>query len=436
MVRVMKDSGIAWIGDIPEGWDTRPLKALLEERKENNKPIKTDYILSLTIDRGVIPYDEKGSGGNKSKEDLSAYKLAYPNDIVLNSMNVIVGSVGLSKYFGAVSPVYYVLYPRNEDDYVEYYNNIFQAKVFQDSLIGLGNGIMVKQSASSKKINTIRMRIPMSKLNTVVLPYPPPEEQRKIADYLDYKCVLIDSTIEKQKTVIEKLKAYKQSVITEAVTKGLDPTVKMKPSGIEWIGNIPEGWEVRKLKNVGEAIIGLTYSPEEVADKGTLVLRSSNIQNGKIVFDDNVYVDKIIQEKLIVKKGDILICSRNGSRALVGKCAYIDEATSGHTFGAFMTVFRSVYNRFFFYVFNSAIFSFHIGTFLTSTINQLTTSNLNGIQIPLPPLSEQQAIAEFLDTKCTQIDGVIESKQKLIDKLADYKKSLIYECVTGKKEVV
>jgi type I restriction enzyme S subunit len=210
----------------------------------------------------------------------------------------------------------------------------------------------------------------LSNYEGVITPaLPPIREQQLIADFLDCKCGLINSTIEKQKAVIEKLKLYKQSVITEAVTKGLNPIAKMKTSGIEWIGDIPEGWEVRKLKGIGEAIIGLTYSPTEVSDKGILVLRSSNVQNGKIVvLDDNVYVDKKIQDKLIVKAGDILICSRNGSKALIGKCAYIDEATAGHSFGAFMTVFRSVHNRFLFYVFNSAIFSFHLGTFLTSTI--------------------------------------------------------------------
>src|SRR5665648_367512 len=108
MSREMKDSGIEWIGEIPDDWDIKSLKVILAERKENNNPIKTDFILSLTMDKGVIPYTEKEGGGNKAKEDLTAYKLAYPNDIVLNSMNVIVGSVGLSKYFGCVSPVYYL----------------------------------------------------------------------------------------------------------------------------------------------------------------------------------------------------------------------------------------------------------------------------------------------------------------------------------------
>ena len=170
-MKAMKNSEIEWIGQILEDWNIKRLKAVLCERNESNNPIKTDYILSLTNDRGVIPYDEKGDVGNKSKEDVSGYKLAYPNDIVLNSMNVIIGSVALSKYYGCVSPVYYMLYPRNPNDDVRYYNYIFQTKEFQSKLKGYGNGIM-----------EIRMRIQMSKLNTVELPIPDATTQTRIAD--------------------------------------------------------------------------------------------------------------------------------------------------------------------------------------------------------------------------------------------------------------
>jgi len=247
-MRQMKPSGIEWVGDIPMGWEVKPLKAILIQRTEKNYPIKTNYILSLTIDKGVIPYCEKLGGGNKAKEDLSQYHLAYPNDIVLNSMNIISGAVGLSKYFGAVSPVYYTLFSKHTGISTSYYNNLFQTKEFQDSLLGFGNGIMVKKSESSGKFNTVRLRIPISKLNIILLPNPKGKEQKAIACYLDSKCNLINNIIEKQKTVIEKLQSYKQSLITEVVTKGLNPNVKMKTSGIEWIGDIPEGWEVRKLK--------------------------------------------------------------------------------------------------------------------------------------------------------------------------------------------
>lgn len=206
-----------------------------------------------------------------------------------------------------------------------------------------------------------------------------------------------------------------------------------KPSGIEWIGEIPEEWQVIRLKYIGESIIGLTYSPNEITTEGgILVLRSSNIQEKKLCFDDNVYVDKDIPQRLIVKSGDIVICSRNGSSDLIGKCTIVDKENEGCTFGAFMTVFRSKYNRFIEYVFNSTIFEYQKSSFLTTTVNQLTIGNLNNFIIALPPLPMQQTIINYLDKKCSEIDKVIEDKQKQNVLLKDHRKAVIYEAVTGK----
>lgn len=423
LVRPMKNSGIEWVGDIPEKWDVKPIFMIFMERKCKNKGSGENNLLSLSYGNiirkdasdnvGLLP--ESFEGYNIVEKDNIVFRLTdLQNDHVsLRSALVLERGIITSAYVTLESIITLCAH---------FFNYIFRSYDISKAFYNMGGG--VRQGINFNELKKIPLVIP---------PYP---EQQVIADFLDCKCGLIDNTIEKQKSVIEKLRLYKQSVITEAVTKGLDPTVKMKPSGIEWIGEIPEVWDVRKLKDIGEAIIGLTYSPAEVSDAGILVLRSSNIQNGKIVFDDNVYVNRKIQDKLITKVGDILICSRNGSRALIGKCAYIDKTTAGHSFGVFMTIYRSVYNRFLFRVLNSAIFSFHIATFLTSTINQLTSSNLNSIQIPLPQLAEQQAISDYLDAKCTAIDNLINVKQKLIDKLIDYKKSLIFECVTGKREVM
>ena len=166
----MKDSRVDWLGDVPEHWEVLPLARLLKERNEKNGPIKTTNILSLRLETGVIPYADESRGGNKAKEDLSAYMLAYPGDIVLNSMNVVVGSVGLSKYFGAVSPVYYMLRPRSSNDFVEYFNAIFHDVVFQRSLFGLGNGILYIESKATGKLNTIRLTDPYVETQTGVAP--------------------------------------------------------------------------------------------------------------------------------------------------------------------------------------------------------------------------------------------------------------------------
>lgn len=235
-MREMKDSGIEWLNLIPSTWKIQRLKNVLYERKENNNPVKTENILSLTNDKGVIPYSEKGNHGNKAKDDITGYKLAYENDIVMNSMNVVIGSVGLSKYYGCVSPVYYMLYTNRYN--INYYNYIFQSKVFQNELRGLGNGIL-----------EIRMRIPMEKMNNVLMPIPPIEEQQKISSFLDKKVTEINNVIQKTKETIEDYKNYKQAIITKAVTKGLNKNANMKETNIEWVNSIPQHWDDTRLKN-------------------------------------------------------------------------------------------------------------------------------------------------------------------------------------------
>ena len=180
----------------------------------------------------------------------------------------------------------------------------------------------------------------------------------------------------------------------------------------------------------GNARNGLTYSPNDVVEKdeGILVLRSSNIQNGKLFFEDNVYL-KNVGENFLVQKGDIIICSRNGSRELVGKNALIDSNIKAY-FGAFMLIYRCDSPRYVYYVFNSGMFNYYLSSFSTTTINQLTIGNFNNMIVPLPPLAEQKTIADFLDKKCSAIDSAVDVAKKLVAKLRDYKKSLITETVT------
>lgn len=292
------------------------------------------------------------------------------------------------------------------------------------------------KSLAKHAINQVSISV--GRLSQIPIIIPLKNEQETIAGYLDRKCGAIDETIEKQKSVIEKLKEYKQSIITQAVTKGLDKSAPMKDSGIEWIGQIPQHWEIRKLKTIGDYRNGLTYSPEDICEEnnGTLVLRSSNIKNGKISFNDNVYVSSNIPEILKVKKDDILICSRNGSRDLIGKNALIPGDINA-SFGAFMMIFRCKCPQYMYNILNSHIFSYYLGSFFTSTINQLTGKNFGNMDIVYcPNINEQNQINAYLDKKCSEIDKTIEDKEKLIEKLVEYKKSLIYECVTGKRKVV
>lgn len=406
-MRKMKDSGIEWIGEIPEEWEIKRLKAVLCERNESNNPIKTDYILSLTNDRGVIPYDEKGDVGNKSKEDVSGYKIAYPNDIVLNSMNVIIGSVALSKYYGCVSPVYYMLYLRNPEDNIRYYNYIFQTKEFQSKLKGYGNGIM-----------EIRMRIQMLKLNTVDLPIADFDTQHRIADYLDDKCGKIDRYIETQRAIIEKLKAYKQAVITEAVTKGLDPTASRKDSGVEWIGEIPQGWNITTLKyliSFIESGVSVNAGQEEAKEGEFGVLKTSCVS--KYVFDihenKSVNFDEMNRVKCPVRKNTIIV-SRMNTPELVGACAYVEQSND--------TVFlpdrlwqvhfsSNVNVKYVWYFLRSEVIRAYyasLSTGTSSSMQNISQSQFNHVFVVLPEMNTQKEIIHYLDRITAEINRTIQ----------------------------
>ncbi len=413
-MRKMKDSGIEWIGEIPEEWEIKRLKAVLCERNESNNPIKTDYILSLTNDRGVIPYDEKGDVGNKSKEDVSGYKIAYPNDIVLNSMNVIIGSVALSKYYGCVSPVYYMLYLRNPEDDIRYYNYIFQTKEFQSKLKGYGNGIM-----------EIRMRIQMLKLNTVDLPIADFDTQHRIADYLDNKCGKIDRYIETQRAIIEKLKAYKQAVITENIEKNNKKTISLR----RCIINIEQGWSPPAADQVNERL-------------GWSVLSLSAVKHGE--FNNNakksIDINADIPYILELHNNDFLM-TRSNTRELVGDVCIVENCSPRIIFSdliyriSFKDEISIKYMR---YVMLSSYVRQQIqekARGSSGTMPKISHKSIKEIYVPLPDAEQQREIVVLLDEICDKIDQAIIRRKIIIDKLTEYKKSLIYEVVTGKREV-
>lgn len=217
----MKPSGEAWIGDIPAHWEVKPLRTFFKYRNEKNDPVKTENILSLSIAHGVTPYSEEGRGGNKSKDDLTAYKIAHEGDIVLNSMNVIVGAVGRSKYHGAISPVYYALYPADDGVYVPFFEKIFMNIGFQKGLLRFGKGILMKISGTGQ-MNTIRMKISQDDLKTVAFPVPPHDEQVEIARHIEFEVSRIDGLISKTNRSIDLLKEKRSALITAAVTGKID----------------------------------------------------------------------------------------------------------------------------------------------------------------------------------------------------------------------
>lgn len=431
MAREMKDSGIEWIGDIPAKWKLERLKWILAERKEKNDPQKTDFILSLGAAYGVIPYSEKEGGGNKAKETLTDYRLAYPNDIVMNSMNIISGSVGISKYFGCVSPVYYMLYPLNPNDSPEYYCYMFQTVAFQRSLLGLGNGIMMKES-SSGNFNTVRMRIPMEKLGVQPLPSPSSDEQHRIASFLDTECSRIDDVIAQTRASIEEYKKLKQSVITQAVTKGIRPGRKMKDSGIEWIGEIPEDWKIQKLKHA------IKWKSEKGQPDATVLslYRDYGIIP-KDSRDDNHNVTSLDTSTYkVVNKGDFVI---NKMKAWQGSMAISEyDGIISPAYHICVVTNSDINLKYFHHLLRNQLYLPEYRRLSTGMrIGQwdLGFEDFRNLPFILPTMEEQEEIVSYIEQYAVKIDALIAQKESFFSELESYKKSLIYEYVTGKKEV-
>lgn len=415
-----KDSGVDWLGDIPDTWALGRISSFFTERR--TKVSDKDYPALSVTKSGVFPQWDNVAKSN----DGDNRKLVKKGDFVINSRSDRKGSSGIAKQDGSVSLINIVLKPKDiEPRFSEY---LFKSNGFIEEFYRVGHGIVAD-------LWTTRF----DNIKNSLVSLPSDEEQAKIANFLDRKIPQIDQAIVLKQQQIAKLEEYKQIVIQNAVTKGLNPDAPMKDSGVDWIGNIPTHWEVKKLKYLGNSIIGLTYSPDDVTDKenGKLVLRSSNLQNGKLYYSEkaNVYVSTRISDKLTLKESDILICSRNGSRSLIGKCAIAKSNDAGVTFGAFTTVFRSNMNEYLYHIFNSNVFKFLSGSFLTSTINQLTIGNLNSMEMPIPPEIERQKIRLYLTQINIKFDEAQNNCQTQIDRLKEYKTILINQAVTGKIKV-
>lgn len=263
---------------------------------------------------------------------------------------------------------------------------------------------------------------------------PPLAEQEAIVDWLDKKCGEIDAAIAKVNKEIELIEELKQSEISRVVTRGLNPNAQLRPSGIDWIGEIPVHWTKSRLKFIGVARNGLTYSPLEIKDSGKLVIRSSNIQNAKLNYNDCVFVEQY-PDSLSLKSGDTVICSRNGSIDLIGKSVFIQNDMDA-TFGAFMMRFRPTEHPKYSHYLLSIAISQYKGLFATTTINQLTADSLGKIEIVVPPYIEQEQIASYLDKKCAEIDGLKARLNKKCETLKELRQSIISEVVTGKRKIV
>ena len=398
-----KDSGIAWIGEIPEHWEVCSIKQIMKNKSIKGFPNET--VLSLYRDLGVIPKDSREDNHNVTSEDTSNYKFVEEGDFVINKMKAWQGSMAISDYKGIVSPAYYVCKVINSKVDKKYIHYLLRNESYKVEYMRLSTGMRIGQW--DLNINDFLQ------INTII---PSVLEQQSIATYLDQKCGEIDELITLQEEMITKLQSYKQSVITEAVTKGLDKNVPLKDSGIKWIGKIPEHWKITRVQYLAQLKSGYNLTTEEITDNGLYPVYGGNGIRG--------YYDKYFLE------GDYVLIGRQG--ALCGNINY-STSKSWATEHAVVCYPKIKYvTRWFgelLRVMNLNQYS------LAAAQPGLAVERIKLLPIPIIPLSEQQAIADYLDQKCSEIDELISIKQQKIEKLKEYKKSLIFECVTGKRKV-
>lgn len=387
------------IGSIPDDWEVKELGELTERIIGGGTPSRSNPNFWGNEIPWVTVKDFATFNGFQTQEYITKEGLKnsashlIPKGVIITSTRMGLGKVVIYNVDVSINQDLKAIFPKkNIDTNFFYYWFQFNAKNIED--LGSGSTVMGISLPDLKKIK-------------VKLPTFP--EQTAIANALNDADALI--------TQLEKLIVKKRQIKQGAMQELLKPK---------------EGWVEKKLGDLGECFIGLTYNPKNVKSTGKLVLRSSNIQGNKLTYDDNVFVDMAIPEKIRNQKGDILICVRNGSRNLIGKCAYINGRAIGETFGAFMAVFRSSYNEFIFHVFQSDIIKRQIEEHIGATINQITNKSLNSFVIPFPPKVEQTQIAQTLSDMDAEIAG-------LEQKLAKYRKlkaGMMQNLLTGKIRLV
>lgn len=423
----MKDSGIDWIGKIPDDWKVKRLKFVSKNRNEkyDKKYGILDYFSLENIESQSGRYVE-----TKNEYDISQSLICKKEDVVFGKLRPYLAKVYKVEKLSCCSSEFAVFYNfEGNSSFLKYY-------FLSDGFVKI---------VDSSTYGTKMPRANIDFIRNMKVPLPPLSEQTKIANFLDKKCTQIDSIIEESKKSIEEYKSWKQSVIFEAVT-GKNLSCKKKDSGIEWLGEIPEEWEVQRLKSYFNFKKGLPITKENLEDSGISVISYGQIHsknnNGVSICNELIrFVDKSYlksNSESLVKKGDFIFADTSEDLEGCGNCAYVNSDEI--IFAGYHTIiFSSKYqneNKYLAYLFLTDAWRTQIRCNCSGVkLFSITKKILSKVSIILPPLSEQKSIAKFLDTKCAQIDSLISEKQSLIKDLAEYKKSLIFEAVTGKRRV-
>lgn len=424
-MREMKNSEIDWLGEIPVNWSVGRIGGLYSLR--NQKVSDKDYPPLSVTNKGILPQLETAAKTNAHDDR----KLVCKGDFAINSRSDRRGSCGISPYEGSVSLINTILAP-NTEMVPKYYDWLFHTIQFGDEFYKWGHGIVDDLWTTG-----------WQDMKKILIPVPSIEEQKMIARFLDNKCTEIDATIMDVESQIEKLEQYKTSVITEKVMNGLNYKGSMQESGIDGADSIPLHWTISRLNYECYIRARLGWrglKAEEYVDEGYAFISAFNIQNGKLVWDPLNYITKERYDEspeIKLRIGDVLIVKDGAG---VGKCARVDSLPMGGTAPnssvAVITPNDRHDYRYICYYLQSMVFSNFVALLYNGMgVPHLTQEVMSKIKMPVPPLEEQKEISNYLDEKCTEVDFIIKQKKEQRDILVGYEKALIYECVTGKKEV-
>lgn len=426
-MRKMKDSGITWIKEIPETWNVQRGKNILTLMKRS--PEGYDEVITCFRDGEVTLRSNRREDGFTFSDKEIGYQGIEKGDLVIHGMDGFAGAIGISDSCGKGSPVLVVCTTKNNSKFLMYYLRMLAT---QNVFVAMATGI--RERSCDLRWN---------KIADLLFPIPTINEQKQIADYLDEKCSKIDDIIARQEEIIEKLKEYKLSIITEAVTKGLNSKAEMRNSGICEIGDVPKTCKITKLKYIcnTQGRIGFKgYTTADLVDEGegAYTLGASHMNNGKVDLSSPVYIswEKYYESpEIMVKKNDLLIVQRGST---IGKVAIVDKDYGELTINPSLVLINkiTINSKYLLYALSARYIVNYIALIGTTTaIPMISQKQINELQVVLPSSDQQRMIVEYLDEKCSRLDKTINDRQRVIEKWSEYKKSLIYEVVTGKKEV-
>ncbi|WP_139690059.1 restriction endonuclease subunit S [Streptococcus oralis] len=413
-----KKVDLPWLEEVPEHWAVAPISHVFEERKEINQNGDIKFILSVMKNRGVIPYTEKGNVGNKASENIESYKIVYPNDMVFNSMNMMIGSLGKSKYKGVLSQVYYVLRLINESEHnIDYLNYLFQVKPFYESFRVLGKGILDH-----------RLRVPMQMLKYEKVILPPLLEQRQIAAYLDWKINEIDRLIAVEKEKTAQLKIYKQKFIDNAINNLVDPFIPLRE-----IFSFGKGLSITK-ENLGEnGIRCISYGE---IHRG---FRFSFISNDKRLKGLEKSDDVSISKSAILEQGDFIFADTSEDLIGCGNFSFLEEKNT-EVYAGYHTIVgkrkQNFNSKYLAYYFESETWREQVRKQVKGIkVFSITQSILKATKVQIPNLEQQFDMVITLDSITEKTENLLRSIQLNISNLESLKHSLISEVVTGKIDV-